>query len=118
MNGSTGLVLVGKNEKDLEFVGTIMEAMATYNYDKVTPHMFQVVTKLQAAQDPESAAMVDLILRTRIYDLGYYCDLEISNVPLNALKESSDVIASSLSSANRRDKRKLQKLVEDYDGHI
>lgn len=115
VNGSSAFVMVANTEEDLDFVGTIMEAMATYNYDKVTPNMFQVVTKLQAAQDPESAAMVDYIIRNRIYDLGYFYDFTISNVVLTNLKSQTDTISSALKSAGTAAKRELKKLTAAYE---
>ena len=117
VNGATPFVMIGKSEKDPEFVGTIVEAMATYNYDKVTPQLFQVVTKLQAAQDPESAAMVDYIVRNRIWDLGYYADWEITNLVRLGLMDGKAEIAADLSSEQSRTERKLATLLRSFDRH-
>ena len=117
VNGSTPLVMIAKTESDPEFVGTIIEAMATYNYDKVTPQLFEVATKLQAAQDPESAAMVDYIVRNRIWDLGYYADWAITNVVLNSLKDGKESIASALDSQGRAAERALKLLLINYGKH-
>ena len=91
--------------------------MATYNYDKVTPQLFQVVTKLQAAQDPESAAMVDYIVRNRIWDLGYYADWEITNLVRLGLMDEKAEIAADLSSEQSRTERKLATLLRAFDRH-
>ncbi len=117
VNGATALVMVAQTEKDTDFVGTIMEAMATYNYDNVTPNMFQVVTKLQAAQDPESAAMVDLIIRNRIYDLGYFCDYSITNEVRLGLSAKNENIASNLKSSSKSLGKELSKLMKAYSKH-
>ncbi len=115
VNGASPFVMISRSESDPEFVGTILEAMATYNYDNVTPNLFEIVTKLQAAQDPDSAAMVDLIVRNRIYDLAYFHDWELSNVILTGLKGSADSIASELTAANKiANKRTLPDLIEAY----
>ena len=115
--GSTPLVMIAKTEADPEFVGTIVEAMATYNYDNVTPQLFEVATKLQAAQDPASAAMVDYIVRNRIWDLGYYADWTITNVVLESLKTGKESIASSLDSQSKAAKRGLTLLIKNYEKH-
>ncbi len=116
VNGASAFVMVSSGEQDVEFVGTIMEAMATYNYDNVTPKMFQVVTKLQAAQDPESAAMVDHILRNRIYDLAYFFEFDISNVVLNNLESKNATITSALRQATRLAERTtLPTLIAAYE---
>ena len=115
VNGSTSLVMIAKTEADPEFVGTVMEAMATYNYTHVTPNMFQVVTKLQAAQDPESAAMVDLIIRNRVFDLGYFADLGVTNLVRDSLVAERAEIASGLQSGRKAAERALTKLLANME---
>ena len=115
VNGSTGLVMLAKTEADTEFVGAVMEAMATYNYEHVTPNMFQVVTKLQVAQDPASARMVDLIIRNRVFDLGYYADLDVTNLVKNQLGGKRPEIAAQLKSGRNAAKRSLEKLLVNMD---
>ncbi len=115
VNGSTGLVMLAKTESDPEFVGTIMEAMATYNYEHVTPNMFQVITKLQVAQDPASARMVDLIIRNRVFDLGYFADLSVTNLVKDSLNSKRPEISSSLRSGRKMAENALEKLLVNMD---
>ena len=117
VNGATPFVMVAKTVEDPEFVGTILEAMAAYNYDKVTPKLFEVATKLQAAQDPASAAMVDYIVRNRIWDLGYYCDWAVTNLILEGLKGGKAEIASALASQGKSATRGLKLLLVAYEKH-
>lgn len=118
VNGASPFVMVAKNVADPEFVGTILEAMATYNYDKVTPKLFQVITKLQAAQDPDSAAMVDLIIRNRVYDLGYFADWDITNLVRLELMAGKAEIAADLATQTSKAKLGLKKLLKAYEKHI
>ena len=115
VNGSTSLVMIAKTEKNTEFVGAIMEAMATYNYEHVTPNMFQVVTKLQAAQDPVSAGMVDLIIRNRVFDLGYFADMGVTNLVRDQLELGRAEISSKLQSGRDSAKRSIRLLLEKID---
>ncbi len=116
VNGAIPFAMVGAAEKDVEFVGTILEAMARYNYDNVSPKMFEIVTKLQTAQDPISAGMVDLIIRNRIFDLAYFFDWEISNLVINGLRANKETIASEIKSATTQaNRRVLPKLIEAYE---
>ena len=117
VNGATPLVMVAKTESDPDFVGTILEAMATYNYDNVTPQLFEVATKLQAAQDPASAAMVDYIVRNRIWDLGYYADWAITNQVRINLQNGKAEIASDLEKQKTAANRGLTLLLKQYDKH-
>ena len=115
VNGSTSLVMIAKTESDTEFVGAIMEAMATYNYERVTPNMFQVVTKLQAAQDPVSAEMVDLIIRNRVFDLGYFADMGVTNLVRDQLELGRSEISSQLKSGRNAANRALNQLLRNID---
>ncbi len=115
VNGASGMIMLANTEEDPEFVGTILTAMAAYNYDNVTPNMFEVVTKLQAAEDLDSAHMVDYIVRNRIYDLGYWYDFSITNLINNSLREKKDTIASPLKSASRQTNNDLKKLIAAYE---
>ena len=117
VNGASPFVMVAKTENDPEFVGTIMDAMAAYNYDNVSPLIFQVITKLQAAQDPESAAMVDVIIRHRIFDLAYFCDYGVANLVYSGLYSKRPEIASDLKGNARVTERMLEKLIESFDKH-
>lgn len=117
VNGATPFVMVAKTVEDPDFVGTILEAMATYNYDNVTPKLFEVATKLQAAQDPESAAMVDYIVRNRIWDLGYYADWAITNLVRLNLEAGKSEIASDLERQKRSATVGLTKLLKQYEKH-
>lgn len=114
VNGAVSLTMISKAEKDPEFVGAIMEAMAAYNYDKVTPNMYESVVKLRAARDPDSPRMVDYILRYRIFDFAYIADLDMSNLVQQQLTAGNPAISSKLSAGNRRQaQNQLDRIVRD-----
>ncbi len=115
VNGATSWIMIGRTEKTVDRVGTIIEAMATYNYDNITPKLFEVVTKLQAAQDPVSASMVDYIIRNRIYDLAYFLDLSLSTMVPSCLEAGKIEIASQLKSNGRASQRKLEDILKSFE---
>lgn len=117
INGSVPMVMVANNNKDVDFVGHILDAMASFNYDKVTPILFEVSTKLQAAQDPDSAAMVDYIIRNHIYDLAYFGDFGLPILVHNALSAKQDSIASALKSQEKIAKKTLSNIITAYSRH-
>lgn len=47
-----------------------MEAMAYYGMEKVTPEYYNRTLSLKRFPDPESAEMLDIIFRNRVYDLA------------------------------------------------
>ena len=117
INGSVPMVMVANNNKDIDFVGHILDAMAAFNYDKVTPILFEVSTKLQAAQDPDSAAMVDYIIRNHIYDLAYFGDFGLPGLVHNALSDKQSSIASTLKTQEKIASKTLSKIITDYNRH-
>ncbi|MBO5042618.1 MAG: extracellular solute-binding protein [Clostridia bacterium] len=115
VNGASPFVMISQTEKDPEFVGTIVEAMAAYNYDNVTPKMFEIVTKLQSARDPDSSRMVDYIIRNRVYDFGYYLDMDITNVVMEGLSNQKETIASDLKKNDSQAKGAIKRLIKKLE---
>jgi len=84
---------------------------------KVTPILFEVSTKLQAAQDPDSAAMVDYIIRNHIYDLAYFGDFGLPILVHNALSSKQDSIASTLKTQEKIANKTLTNIINSYNRH-
>ncbi len=116
VNGASPFMMVCQNEKDTDFVGTILEAMAAYNYEHVTPNLFEVVTKLQTARDPDSSRMVDYIIRNRVYDFGYFVDLDVTNLVRDSLKNGTETIASGMKRYKGTAEKAIEKLIDNWAG--
>ncbi len=114
VNGASPFMMICQTEEDTEFVGTILEAMAAYNYEHVTPNLFEVVTKLQTARDPDSSRMVDYIIRNRVYDFGYFVDLEVTNLIRDNLKTGTESIASGMKRYQSSSERAINKIIENW----
>lgn len=73
--GSTVAVVPITNADPLS-AGAILEAMASTGYSKILPAYYESVLKRKISRDEESQGMLDLIFKTRVYDLGdtWYCD--------------------------------------------
>ncbi len=61
-------------EKNIEKVGTIIEALCAKSYKTVVPAYYDVALKVKGTRDEESIAMLDLISQSRIFDMGYVYD--------------------------------------------
>ena len=66
------MTCVPVNVSDAQRTGNIIEAFCTASYDVVTPDIFEIVTKLQNVSDPESSDMVDIIIRTKMFDPAHW----------------------------------------------
>ena len=74
VDGSGAALSVAVNAKDLDFVGTITEALCAESYKTVVPALYEVVFKTRYADLKEDAEMMDLIMNTRMFDIGYMYD--------------------------------------------
>lgn len=68
--GHEGLA-VPASVQDLDFVGTIVEALNAESYKKTVPVYYDIVLKTKGARDAESVAMLDMIFDGRVFDFGY-----------------------------------------------
>ena len=115
VNGATSLVMVSKTSSDVDFVGTILDAMGAYNKGSVTPTLFESVTALKAAQDPDSSRMVDKILENRVYDFAYFAALSISDIVRNQLIAKQPNVSSTLGREGAGSGRQLSKIMEKWN---
>ena len=73
MNEVGGMVAIPTSVvgQDLEDVGAIIETMAAYSVETLTPAYYDISLISKSTRDEESRPMIELILNNRIYDLGY-----------------------------------------------
>ena len=71
MDYSTAFAIPKTAEQDIDFVGTITEAMAYYSYQYVRDALYNTVLKYRDAKDAESSKSVDIILANPKYDFAY-----------------------------------------------
>ena len=95
------------SEERMEFVGFMMEAMAAYSRDNLYPFIYGSVLKYQRVNDPQSSAMIDVIMDGIVIDYAICYDIGglalmahnavINNVPLSsAAIGASGTIKSSI----------------------
>ncbi len=51
-------------------MGVIIDALAAYSKDYLTPEYYEKQLKRSDAQDPDSAEVLDIVFGSRVYDLG------------------------------------------------
>lgn len=73
-----------------ECSGVVLEALAAESLDKVTPAYYEKTLIGKYFRDDESAAMLDIILSTRVYDLGWYYQIGKYNDEILYLVYESD----------------------------
>lgn len=68
--GHEGLAIL-KSISDLEFVGTISEALCAESWKHVVPAYYDVALKFKGTRDQRSVEMLDAIVQSRVFDFGY-----------------------------------------------
>jgi len=58
--------------RDLERTSIILEALAAEGYRNVVPTFYEQALQVKYARDDDSAAMLDIIRDSRIFDYGYF----------------------------------------------
>ena len=123
VNGAASVVVVPKSlgEDRLDFVGYMMEALASSSYYMVTDTLYDKVAKSKNVRDAESAEMVDIIIRNRVFDFGY-AHFFSKGYPCAVLFQTClDAKNDSVASAIKRVKDKtmekdIDKILEVYQG--
>ena len=74
VDGYHEAMAVAKTAENLEFIGTMTEALCAESYKQVMPAFFDVCLKQRYASSPADAEMMDLCVASRVFDLGYVYD--------------------------------------------
>ena len=123
VNGAAAVVVVPKSvaADKLGFVGFAMEALSSSSYYMVTDTLYDKVAKAKNVRDAESAEMVDIIIRNRVFDFGY-AHFYSKAYPCAVLFQTClDGKNTSVASAIKRTKentmkKEIDKILKVYQG--
>ncbi|MCL1793468.1 MAG: hypothetical protein FWG34_06335 [Oscillospiraceae bacterium] len=118
MTGTLCIPRYIENER-ADMVGIIMEAMAADGYKNIIPLYYNVVLKSKYAQDEESIEMIDIILNSVVYDLGFcYNDIGLPGYDFNAWIRDKKNYVSTIEKSEDKMKAALEKvynkIIEQY----
>lgn len=74
VDGSHDVLCVPTTVQDIERTGIITEALCAETYKKVVPSYYEVALKTKYTRDDESIEVLDMIVNSRVFDLGYVYD--------------------------------------------
>lgn len=120
VNGSASLAVVpiSLSDENLELAGFMLETLASSSYYMVTDTLYEVVAKSKNSRDPESAEMVDIIIRHKVFDFGYSHfsnqGLPCHNVVQTALQENKTSIVKDITTSERTTNKELKKILDAY----
>jgi ABC-type glycerol-3-phosphate transport system substrate-binding protein len=120
VNGSASVVVVPKSvsEENLDMAGYMMEVLSSSSYYMVTETLYEKVAKSKTARDPESAEMVDIIIRNKVFDFGYthfhHKSLACASIVQTSLNSKSPSIVKNITKDEKLTKKELKKILEAY----
>lgn len=123
VNGAASVVVVPKSvsTERIGFVGFALEALSSASYYMVTDTLYDKVAKSKNVRDQESANMVDIIIRNRVFDFGYAHFFSKAYPCAVLFQTCLDGKNTSVASAIKRTtektmKRDMDKILKVYQG--
>ena len=107
---------VSKAAKNLERLGPTLEALAIISYQRVTPAYYDTVLQRKSVRDEESQGMLDIIFKTRTYDLCmYYAEIGLEPLFTTCVNDGKNNFASSYSKKEKGANKMIQKLIAKFE---
>ena len=113
--GSGNGMAIPITTQDAERTGVIVEALSAESKYTLTPAYYDITLKTKLSRDEESAAMLDIIFASRVFELGLEFGWgDLFSLPGSLTGKGSDAIASSvekkMASAEKAMNKDLDKL--------
>jgi len=103
--------------QDKELVGATLEALSYQASVDIIPAYFEITLKAKYTRDDESARMFDLIMDTRVYDLGdtmWSTQCRDGFIYTLFYKNQSDALASAIAENKAMMEGELQKTIDGF----
>ncbi len=111
-------ILTTVKEDRLDAVSATLEALASESYRVVRPAYYESTLRTKIAQDPQSSAMMELVMNNIYIDAGILYAINMGwfyDYPRIVVKEKQNTIISHYKSASKSAKNYLLKLVKKLD---
>ncbi|MBQ7698713.1 MAG: carbohydrate ABC transporter substrate-binding protein [Clostridia bacterium] len=116
VDGVGSMISIPANVDKPQETAYIVEAFALYSYQYLTPAYYEITLKRKKAKDYESFEMIDIILQTRVYDIGYiYQSVGLSSMFNSLVSAGSTEFASKYKSASKKAEKAIKAIVKKYD---
>ena len=117
VNGAACMVAVPASIEDPVRTGILAEGLAVESYKNIREALFEVTAKSKSARDADSTRMMDLVMETRVFDLGYshMYDQGLVHFVRDLLQKDSTDVASTIQKSTKVMDKMLTKLIEAYE---
>ena len=107
---------MSKAVKNVERMGPTLEALAIISYQRVTPAYYDTVLQRKSVRDEESQGMLDIIFKTRTYDLCmYYAEIGLEPLFKTCLNDNKNNFASQYSKKEKSANKAISKLIAKFE---
>lgn len=115
-NGICTTSSISKAAQNLERLGPTLEALAIISQQRVTPAYYDTVLQRKSVRDEESQGMLDIIFKTRTYDLCmYYSNIGLEPLFKTSVNDNKTNFASNYSKKEKTAKKALDKLIKKFE---
>ena len=115
-NGICTTSSISKAAKNLERLGPTLEALAIISRQRVTPAYYDTVLQRKSVRDEESQGMLDIIFKTRTYDLCmYYSTIGLEPLFKTCVNDNKTNFASQYQKKENSAKKTLNKLISKFE---
>lgn len=96
-------------------VAFVIEAMAYYSVDILTPVYYNVVLQGKTFRDDDSEEMLDIIFASKRFDIGAAFDLGgVRDIVVSAVTNNTGKLASELAKKEKSIAREIEKIVKKF----
>ena len=114
-NGICSTSSITKAAQNLERLGPTIEILAILSYQRVTPAFYDTVLQRKSVRDEESQGMLDIIFKTRTYDLSMYYNLGLEPLFKACVNDNKPNFSSTYAKASRKAETTLGKLIKKFE---
>ena len=112
---STSLISVPMTVTDPDRSGLILEALAAYGKQEISPVYLDTLVMVKSVRDEDSAEMLQLIFDSQVFDVGYFFNWgNTLNETMNLLNTRSTNIVSKLESISKKVEKDVQATIDAF----
>ena len=117
-DGHTSMMAIPKTVSEPGAAGTIIEALSAANYNTLMTSYYDINLQTKFARDEESAEMMDIIIKKRIFDLGYVYANVTGNLGFminDLINQKKTAFTSEFEKKEASALRALEKLIGEFE---
>lgn len=113
-DGAHGCMLIPITVQNIEWSSIITEALNAETYKQVVPAYFDTALKVKLTRDAESAAMLDLLMESRVFDFGYMYNTGIAFIVQHMVSKNQTNTESEFNAKYKSAEKEWAKIVDTY----